>query len=105
MFELNFYNGPPLFGGFFYLIKFKSKTGGEILKVFFGSIEYFEEEMLSFAKRKSFMELSTNQIMEIQSEIKDELINDFVCDVDIKRECINNLNLAAERLLCKYQCV
>lgn len=73
------------------------------MKVYFGSIEYFEQEIQSLAKRKSFMDMSPNQIMEIHSEIKDELINDFICDADVKRECINNLNLAAERFLYKYQ--
>lgn len=77
--------------------------GVKILNVLFGSIEYFEREMKrSFAKRKNFMDLSPNQVMEIQFKIKDELINDFICDVDIKKECLNNLNLASERFLNKY---
>ncbi len=69
----------------------------------FGSIEYFEREMMSFAKRKSLITLSSNQVMEIHAEIKDELMNDFICDVEIKKECVNNLNLASERLLNKYK--
>ncbi len=73
------------------------------MKVVFGSIEYFEREMMSFAKRKSLKTLSPNQVIEIHSEIKDELMNDFICDVDIKKECVNNLSLASERVLYKYK--
>lgn len=69
----------------------------------FGSIEYFEREMMSFAKRKSLITMSASQVMEIHSEIKDELMNDFICDVEIKKECVHNLNLASDRLLNKYK--
>jgi len=71
--------------------------------VLFGSIEYFEREIMSFAKRKSLITLSPNQVMEIHSGIKYELMNDFICDVDLKKECINNLNLASEKLIYKYK--
>jgi hypothetical protein len=74
-------------------------VGGKILKVLFGSIEYFEKEMLRIAKRRNFMNLAHDQVMEIYSEIKDEFINDFICDEDIRKECLNNLSLAIERFL------
>lgn len=65
----------------------------------FGSIEYFERDIMSFAKRKSLITLSPNQVMKIHSEIKYELMNDFICDVDLIKECVNNLNLASEKLI------
>lgn len=78
--------------------------GGK-LKVFFGSIEYFEKEIMSFAKRRSYIHLAREEVMEIYSELKDELMNDFICEDHIKKECINNLNLASQRFLHKYQAV
>jgi hypothetical protein len=75
------------------------------VKVFFGSIEYFEREMMSFAKRRSNNRLAREQAMEIYSELKDELMNDFICDEHIKKECLHNLNLASQRFLNKYQAV
>ena len=73
--------------------------------MFFGSIEYFEREMMSFAKRRSNNRLASEQAMEIYSELKDELMNDFICDERIKKECLHNLNLASQRFLHKYQAV
>jgi hypothetical protein len=75
------------------------------VKVFFGSIEYFEREMMSFAKRRSNNCLAREQAMEIYSELKNELVNDFICDDQIKKECLNNLNIANQRFLHKYQAV
>lgn len=72
------------------------------MKVLFGSIEYFEKELMSFAKRRSLMSLAHDQVMEIYSDLKDELINDFICDENIKKECLNNLNLASKKILYKY---
>ena len=73
--------------------------------MFFGSIEYFEKEMMNFAKRRSYIYLAREQVMEIYSELKDELMNDFICDERIKKECLHNLNLASQRFLHKYQAV
>ncbi|NRD76917.1 hypothetical protein HPT25_05340 [Bacillus sp. BRMEA1] len=73
------------------------------MKVLFGSVEYFEREMISLAKRKKVENLASNQVKDIHSEIKYDLIHDFICDVNIKKECLMNLNLASERLLNKYQ--
>ena len=82
--------------------------GGK-LKVFFGSIEYFEKEIMSFAKKRSYINLAREEVMEIYSELKDELkdelMNEFICEDHIKKECINNLNLASQRFLHKYQAV
>ncbi|MDR6121872.1 endoglucanase Acf2 [Bacillus sp. SLBN-46] len=86
-------------------MKTKHKGMGGKLKVLFGSIEYFEKEIMSFAKKKSSINLAREQVMEIYSEMKDELMNDFICDEHIKKECLHNLNLASQRFLHKYQAV
>ena len=72
------------------------------MKGLFGTIEYFEEEMLSFAKRRSFTQMAREHVMEIHSKIEDELVNDFICDDKIKKECLENLNLASQRFHDKY---
>ncbi|MCH6266984.1 hypothetical protein [Neobacillus citreus] len=69
------------------------------MKVFFGSIEYFEQEFMIFAKKRRYIKISREQVMEIYSEIKDDLIFDFVCDDNIKKECLKNLNQASQRFL------
>jgi hypothetical protein len=75
----------------------------KILKVLFGSIEYFEKEFISFAKRRRYINFEHEQVLEIYSEMKDELINDFICDDNIKKECLKNLSLASQRFLYKYE--
>jgi hypothetical protein len=69
------------------------------MKVLFGSIEYFEKEILSYASQKSLMNIAYEQVMEIYSDLKNELINDFICEEKIKKECLNNLNLASKKFL------
>ncbi|WP_413307739.1 hypothetical protein AA0X95_08290 [Bacillus sp. 1P10SD] len=87
------------------MLENKHKGMGGKLKMFFGSIEYFEKEITRFAKKERSVHLSREQVMEIYSEMKDELMNDFICDERIKKECIHNLNLASQRFLHKYQAV
>ena len=87
------------------MLKNKHKGMGGKLKVLFGSIEYFEKEMMSFAKKESSIHLAREQVLKIYSEMKDELMNDFICDERIKKECLHNLNLASQRFLHKYLAV
>jgi hypothetical protein len=89
-------------GGFYFLkIKIKGKVEKH-LNGLFGTIEYFEKEMLSFAKRKNYTQMAREHVMEIHSKIEDELVNDFICDDKIKKECLENLNLASQRFFEKY---
>lgn len=73
------------------------------MKVLFGSIEYFEKEIMRFAKRRSYVHLAHEQLMEIYYEMEDELLNDFICDEQIKKECLHNLSLARQRFLFQHQ--
>ncbi|HEY2422252.1 MAG TPA: hypothetical protein VGI04_12580 [Neobacillus sp.] len=68
----------------------------------FGTIEYFEKEMLSLAKRRSFTRMAPEHVMEIHAKIEDEIVNDFICDDKIKKECLENLTLASQRFIGKY---
>jgi hypothetical protein len=77
------------------------RKGGKTLNGLFGSIEYFEKEMLSFAKRRSYSEMAREHVMEIHSKIEDELVNDFICDDKIKKQCLENLNIASQKFLDK----
>ncbi|AIE61478.1 hypothetical protein [Bacillus methanolicus] len=66
------------------------------MTVLFGTVEFFEREMLDYAKKKQF---AKNSIMEKYSSLKHELLYDFVCDEKLRIECLQNLSIAYQKLL------
>lgn len=66
------------------------------MTVLFGTVEFFEREMLEYAKKKRF---TKNSIMEKYLSLKHELLYDFVCDEKLRIECLQNLSIAYQKLL------
>jgi len=66
--------------------------------VLFGSVEYFEKEILNAAAQSHINNLTHDHISMIYSRLKNELLNDFVCEERIRVECLKNLTQASGRL-------
>jgi hypothetical protein len=67
--------------------------------VFFGTIEYFEREFLSYAAKKHLFSLSSDHILAIYSSLKNELLHDFICADGLRMECLENLNIACKNYI------
>ncbi|MCQ6278545.1 hypothetical protein [Bacillus sp. EB600] len=65
----------------------------------FGTVEYYEREFTMYTAKNHLKILSKDQILMIYSRLKDELLFDFVCAETIRKECIENLEVACFRLL------
>ncbi|WP_257958743.1 hypothetical protein [Bacillus sp. V3-13] len=68
------------------------------LTVLFGTVEYFERELLEYTAVKSLQEMGKDYISAAYSRLEDELLNDFICDDKVKAECLRNLSVAKDRL-------
>lgn len=66
------------------------------MTVLFGSVEFFEREMLDYAKKKQF---AKDSIMVKYLSLKHELLYDFICDEKVRIQCLQNLSLAYQKLL------
>lgn len=64
----------------------------------FGSVEYFEKEIIKYLTKKQTENVSQEHLLAITAKLKKELLYDFVCDDKIKRECIANLISACGKL-------
>lgn len=72
-----------------------------MLTVLFGTIEFFEREILNYAGNNQLAKLEDEDITMIYSRMEDELKYDFICDEKLRVECLNNLSLAYNRILEK----
>ncbi|MFJ7727893.1 hypothetical protein ACIQXV_17240 [Neobacillus sp. NPDC097160] len=68
------------------------------MTVLFGSVEYYERELLHEAKQNHVNKQADDQISMTYSRLKSELLNDFVCEERIRVECLENLKQAFCRL-------
>ena len=75
------------------------------MTVLFGSVEYFEKEILSIAAQDQLNKLTHDHISMIDSKLRSELLNDFVCEERIRRECLENLTQASTRISQIEMCV
>ncbi|PWW29390.1 hypothetical protein DFO73_10421 [Cytobacillus oceanisediminis] len=63
------------------------------MKVYYGSVEYFEREIIHSLSRQE-----ANSLREIADKLERELLFDFICDEKIKKECLNNLECACTKV-------
>lgn len=57
------------------------------MTVLFGTVEYFEREIMN--------DLKCNiSLSDIISKLEDEILYDFICDERIRIECLNNIKTA-----------
>jgi hypothetical protein len=69
-----------------------------MLSVLYGTIEYFEREMVDGVGVNRIMEDDLNLVY---SRLESDLLYDFVCDERIREECLQNLTVAYENLKIK----
>ncbi|WP_409302917.1 hypothetical protein [Peribacillus sp. SCS-155] len=67
------------------------------MTVLFGSVEYFEREILSYLE-KNGEEIKEASISEAYSTLEHELMYDFVCDEFLRKACLQNLSYACEKI-------
>ncbi|MGE7766971.1 hypothetical protein [Peribacillus sp. NPDC096540] len=82
------------------------KEGGEFkMTVLFGTVEYFEQEMLRHLEICQMGKWTKeDEISLIYSRLENEILFDFVCDEKVRIECLKNLAYADKRLRVKdYQ--
>ncbi|MGW6383784.1 hypothetical protein, partial [Peribacillus butanolivorans] len=82
------------------------KEGGVIIMtVLFGTVEYFEQEMLRHLEISRMGKWTKeDEISLIYSRLENEILYDFVCDEKVRIECLKNLAYADKRLRIKdYQ--
>jgi hypothetical protein len=75
--------------------------GGKTLTVLFGTVEYFEKEIVNILKKRGFTSISMEQILDIISIIENEFRNEFVCAENVRIECLQNLMVANKSFMEK----
>ncbi|MFJ8243864.1 hypothetical protein ACIQ4Z_05655 [Peribacillus asahii] len=77
------------------------------MTVLFGTIEYFEQEVLRHLEINQMGGWSKeDEISLIYSRLENEILYNFVCHEKVRMECLKNLTFVCNRLRIKeYQCV
>ncbi|MED4454600.1 hypothetical protein [Metabacillus fastidiosus] len=60
----------------------------------FGTVEYFEREIYNYLNENQLKKISEDSLYVITSQLKKEILYDFVCDERIRLECLENLKYA-----------
>jgi hypothetical protein len=61
------------------------------MDVIFGTIEYFEKEIVNYLSEVDLSESTDECLSFITSKLKTEILYDFVCDERIRTQCLDNL--------------
>ncbi len=70
-----------------------------MLTILFGTVEYFEREILNEVLDNHTHELSEEEnIFNAYSKLKDELLVNFICSEKLRLECKQNLKKAYEKI-------
>jgi len=68
------------------------------MTVLFGTVEYFEREIINYLIDCRLKDISDVSLSDITSKLEYEILYDFVCYESIRLECLNNLKYAIDRL-------
>lgn len=68
------------------------------MTILFGTVEYFEREILSTPDDLSKSLSKDEYLKSIYAKLENEVLFNFVCDEKIRIECLQNLQIAYERL-------
>ena len=68
------------------------------MTVLFGTVEYFEREIINYVNDSRLKNISDVPLSDITSKLENEILYDFVCDESIRLECLNNLKYAIDML-------
>lgn len=74
------------------------------MTVLFGSVEYYERELLHEADQNHVNRHADDAISMTYFRLKNELLYDFVCEERIREECLENLTQAFCRLFKSDMC-
>jgi hypothetical protein len=69
------------------------------LTFYFGTVEYFEEELRINLTDLQAEQVDGNSISNIYTKVEKELINDFVCDEELRKICLQNLAKAYGKIV------
>ncbi|MEW9110778.1 hypothetical protein ACQCT6_16420 [Cytobacillus gottheilii] len=64
------------------------------MEVLFGTVAYFEQEI-----QRHVLKEEKNKIAQIAENLELDLKFNFVCHEDLRKECLQNLSHASEKLL------
>lgn len=78
---------------------------GSKVNVIFGTIEFFEKEILSYLYENQTKEKIEDPLTTITSQLEDELLYDFICDETIRIQCRRNLQNAVQNVSQKMETV
>ncbi|MFD2044463.1 hypothetical protein ACFSTA_09110 [Ornithinibacillus salinisoli] len=69
------------------------------MTVLFGTIEYFERELLVAAKNRPKKLSEIDQIKSFYSLLENEISYDYICDDSFRKDCLQNLTTAYEKII------
>lgn len=68
------------------------------MTILFGTVEYFEREILNTPQDQTNSLSKDEYLKHIYAKLENEVLHNFVCDEKIRIECLQNLQIAYERL-------
>ncbi|HAQ06126.1 MAG TPA: hypothetical protein DCR24_00775 [Bacillus bacterium] len=68
------------------------------MTVLFGTVEYFEREFEYYLAEVQKRNKLQDEIDAIHSKLKNEIMHDFICDENLREECLQNLSDACNKL-------
>ncbi|WP_088104780.1 hypothetical protein [Halalkalibacter urbisdiaboli] len=69
------------------------------MTVLFGTVEYFEKEIVNHMSNEQLQDLSINKSLEIAySSTKNDILNVFICSDIIRKDLFKNLEKAYEKV-------
>ena len=77
----------------------EDKKGDFKMTVLFGTVEYFEREIINYLNDSRLKGISDISLSDISSKLEYEILNDFICHERIRLECFNNLKYAIDMFI------
>lgn len=68
------------------------------MSVLFGTVEYFEREIIKYLKESHSQGIKNASIDDISIKLENELLYDFICADNIRLECLSNLKYVTDIL-------
>jgi hypothetical protein len=74
------------------------KKGDFKMTVLFGTVEYFEREIINYLNDSRLKGRSDVLLSDITSKLEYEILYDFMCHERLRSECLSNLRYAIDLL-------
>lgn len=79
------------------------KGSHDRMSVLFGTVEFFNYELYALVQQNQAEEYTAEKVNRAYYLLKEELLNDFVCDESIRYECLLNLEIAYKTFMDKFE--